>query len=220
MTRRLRLAVLASGGGRGLQNLIDRADDGLLPAELVAVGVSKKKAYARQRAAEAGIPCSLRSKKRGETVEDFSAAVFAELAPHKPDLICLSGYLSLLRIPERWRDRVLNIHPSLIPKYCGAGFYGSKVHAAVAAAGERVSGCTVHVCDNIYDHGPILLQVRVPIDPEAGAEAIAARVFAAELLAYPRVITGIAEGRLRLEGGAWRGVERLDFADLSDQNPA
>ncbi|MDF1664771.1 MAG: phosphoribosylglycinamide formyltransferase [Planctomycetota bacterium] len=197
----LRLAVLASGGGRTLQNFIDLANAGKLDVEVIVVGVSKSKCGAAERASKAGIPCFARRKKKSESVDDFSTAIFDQIRPQNVDLVCLAGYLSLIRIPDDFENRVLNIHPSLIPAFCGRGFYGEKVHKAAWEAGVKVTGCTVHFCDNIYDNGPILLQETVSVSSEDSPECIAKKVFEAECLAYPKALSLVNEGRVSIQNG-------------------
>src|SRR5262249_18543435 len=123
-------------------------------------------------------------------------------------LVILAGFLSLLDIPPEYKGRVLNIHPALIPAFCGAGYYGSKVHKAVLAAGVKVSGCTVHFADDSYDTGPIILQRVVPVLDDDTVETLAARVFQEECQALPQAISLYAEGRLKLDGGRVRTVPR------------
>jgi phosphoribosylglycinamide formyltransferase-1 len=115
-------------------------------------------------------------------------------------LVCLAGFLQLISIPEDFQGRVMNIHPALIPAFCGKGFYGHHVHEAVLAYGVKITGCTVHFCDNQYDHGPIILQRAVPVLDDDTPDSLAARVFQQECEAYPEAIRLFAEGRLRIEG--------------------
>lgn len=210
----LRLAVLASGGGRTLQNFIDLAKAGDLDVEVVLVGVSRAKCGAAERASKASIPSFARRKKKSESVQDFSQALFDQIRPLKVDLVCLAGYLSLIRIPEDFENRVLNIHPSLIPAFCGQGFYGEKVHRAAWEAGVKVTGCTVHYCDNIYDNGPILLQETVAITSADTPESIAKKVFAAECRAYPKALRLINAGLVNIQNG--RCVIRAETPSVSD----
>ena len=112
----------------------------------------------------------------------------------------MAGFLSLWRIPEQHRSRVINIHPALLPEFGGWGMYGHRVHEAVLAAGKTESGCTVHFCDNEYDHGPIILQRKVPVMPNDSPADLGARVFEQECIAYPEVIQLFSENRIRLEG--------------------
>ena len=131
----------------------------------------------------------------------FTAATFAEARAAQAELVCLAGYMKLLRpIPADFQGRVLNIHPALIPAFAGKGFYGQRVHEAALAAGVKVSGCTVHFVDDEYDHGPIVAQQAVPVLEEDTPESLAQRVFAAECELYPAAIRLFAEGRLRIEG--------------------
>lgn len=187
---RLRLGVLLSGTGRTLVNLCDEIAAGKLAAEIVIVIGDRPGALGLQRARAAGLPTF---------VTEDTAATFELLRQHRVDLVCLAGYLRLLPIAEDFAGRVLNIHPALLPKFGGKGMYGHRVHAAVLAARERESGCTVHLCDDQYDHGTILLQRRVPVLPGDDADRLAARVFAAECEAYPQAIRAWAEAR---RGGA------------------
>lgn len=174
-----RLGVLLSGSGRTLQNLLDRIAEGRLAAEVVCVVADRADAYGLHRAEAAGVP---------RTVSRDTDAVWTFLRQHRVDLVVLAGYLRLLPIPPDFEGRVLNIHPALLPAHGGKGMYGDRVHAAVLAAGDAESGCTVHLCDEVYDHGRVLLQQRVPVLPGDTVASLGARVFAAECEAYPRAI--------------------------------
>jgi phosphoribosylglycinamide formyltransferase-1 len=196
----LRLGVLVSGGGTTLQNFIDRCGDGRLRAEVVLVLASSKDAYALERARQAGIPAQWVSRKEAGSCAEFSRRLFDALRPARVDLVCLAGFLQLIEVPDDFRGRVMNIHPALIPAFCGKGYYGRHVHEAVLASGVKVSGCTVHFADNEYDHGPIILQRPVPVLDDDTPETLARRIFAEECEAYPEAIRLYAEGRLRLEG--------------------
>ncbi len=196
----IRLAVLLSGGGTTLQNLLDRIADGRLRADVALVVSSNAGASGLARARNAGIPAEVVERKSSASREEFSERIFAHCRRARIDLVCLGGFLHLLPIPGDFAGRVLNIHPALIPAFCGKGFYGHHVHEAVLAYGVKVSGCTVHFADNQYDHGPIILQRAVPVLDDDTPETLAARVFAQEREAYPEAIRLFAEGRLRLEG--------------------
>ena len=174
-----RIGVLLSGTGRTLVNFLDCIRDGKLDAAVACVISDRPDVRGLQHATDAGIPT---------TVTRDTEAIFAFLDEQDVDLVCLCGYLRLLEIPERFAGRALNIHPSLLPKYGGQGFYGHHVHRAVLAAGEAETGCTVHLCDAEYDRGTILLQEKVPVLPGDGADDVAARVFAAECEAYPKAV--------------------------------
>ena len=160
----LNLAVLLSGGGTTMVNLIDRIDDETLAARigLVLASNAGPAAAGVGRADARGLTTVTLERRLYEDAASYSDAVFAAVRAVKADLVCLAGFLSLLVIPEDFAGRVLNIHPSLLPKYGGKGMHGRHVHRAVIAAGDAESGCTVHVADNTYDTGPVLLQRRCP----------------------------------------------------------
>lgn len=174
MDNRTKVAVLVSGGGTNLQALIDKVADGQLSeVELVKVISSKEGAFALERAAKAGIPTA---------VAKEQADVLRELSESGAELIVLAGYMKVLsaEIIKNYRNRIINIHPSLIPKYCGKGFYGIRVHQAVIAGGETESGATVHYVDEGVDTGEIILQRKVPVEPGDTTEGLAARVLEVE----------------------------------------
>lgn len=196
----IRIAVLISGSGTTLQNLIDHRARGQLPAELVQVISSKPEVLGLQRAQQAGIPWAVVTRKEAGSAEEFSRRIFALCRQAGADLVCMAGFLQLLPIPEDHRARVMNIHPALIPAFSGKGFYGRKVHEAVLEAGVKITGCTVHFADNEYDHGPIILQHAVPVLDDDTPDSLAARVFAEECRAYPQAIRLYAERRLVIAG--------------------
>jgi phosphoribosylglycinamide formyltransferase-1 len=196
----IRLAVLLSGNGTTLQNLLDRIADGRLRAQVVLVLANHAEAYGLARAADAGIPTAVVDRKDCASREEFSQRLFEHLRRSGADLVCLAGFLQLLIIPDDFLGRVMNIHPALIPSFCGKGYYGHHVHAAALEYGVKVSGCTVHFADNMYDHGPIILQRTVPVLDEDTPETLAARVFEQECEAYPEAIQLFADGRLRISG--------------------
>ena len=176
---RPRLAVLLSGSGRTLQNLLDRIDDGRMHASIAGVGSDRADAFGLQRAMDHGL--------EARHLKDASATL-SWLSELDADLILLAGYLRLLPIVPEFHNRVLNIHPSLLPKFGGKGMHGERVHAAVLLAKETESGCTVHLCNERYDEGRIVLQARVPVLPGDDVKKLAARVFAAECEAFPAAI--------------------------------
>jgi phosphoribosylglycinamide formyltransferase-1 len=208
MRQPIRLAVLLSGGGTTLQNLLDRIADGRLNARVVQVVASNPEAFGLTRAARAGVTGAVVERKASGSREEFSRRIFDLCRAAGADLVCLAGFLQLLLIPEDFRNRVLNIHPALIPAFCGKGFHGLHVHRAALEMGVKVSGCTVHFADNEYDHGPIVLQRVVTVLDDDTPETLAARVFQEECEAYPEAIRLFAEGRLRLEGRKVRIVAR------------
>jgi phosphoribosylglycinamide formyltransferase-1 len=196
----LRLAVLLSGGGTTLQNLLDRCADGRLRAEAALVVSNRYDAFGLERARRAGVPAAVVERADCASRDEFGRRVFDLCREGRVDLVCLGGFLQLLPVPDDFAGRVMNIHPALIPAFCGKGYYGHRVHEAALEAGVKVSGCTVHFADNVYDHGPIILQRVVPVLDDDTPDALAARVFEQECEAYPEAIRLFAEGRLRVEG--------------------
>ena len=170
----MRLAVLVSGGGTTLQNLLDRGTHGRLPAQVVLVIASRADALALERARKGGIEAVVVNRKESGSLEEFSRRIFDCCRRANADLVCLAGFLQLVQVPDDFLGRVMNIHPALIPAFCGQGYYGHRVHEAVLASGAKVSGCTVHFVDNQYDHGPIILQRTVPVLDDDTPEALAA----------------------------------------------
>lgn len=196
---RPRLGVLISGGGRTLLNLADRIDDGSLPAVIATVIASRHGLAGTERAEARGLPVTVVARADHAdpaAVHDHIDALLDEAAV---DLVCLAGYLRLFRVDPPYRGRVLNIHPALLPAFGGKGMFGQHVHEAVIAARRPFSGCTVHVVDEHYDHGPIVLQRACPVRPDDTASTLADRVFAEECIAYPEAIRLFAAGRLRID---------------------
>ncbi|MFH0946583.1 MAG: phosphoribosylglycinamide formyltransferase [Planctomycetota bacterium] len=200
-SKHLRLGVLASGGGRTLENLVELSRSGGLLGEVVQVITNRRDAYALERAVRHGIPSGCVRPADYESEEAFGRAIGERLEEARVDLALLAGYLVRLPLPREWRGRVMNIHPALLPAFGGKGFYGHHVHEAVLAAGAKITGCTVHFVDDEYDHGPIIVQRAVPVRFEDSADDVAARVFEEEKVAYPEAINLYAEGRLKIHGG-------------------
>ena len=182
-----------------MQNLIDRIAAGTLAASVVQVIASKPGIGAITRAEAAGIPVEVVTRK-GRTLVDFSAVVFGPIRREGADLVILGGFLALVEIPDDYAGRVINIHPALIPAFCGQGFHGEAVHRAAIEAGVKVSGCTVHFADQTYDTGPIILQRTLPVLDDDMPDTLAARVFASECEALPEAIALFAAGRLVVDG--------------------
>lgn len=197
----VKLAVLLSGSGTTLQNLIDRIDSGALDATIACVISSREGVKGLDRAREHGIPAeAITRKKFGDDTEAFSDAIWNVIASHEVDLVCLAGFMSLIRVPDEYEARIMNTHPALIPSFCGKGMYVQHVHQAVIDYGCKLTGATIHFVDNEYDNGPIIVQESVPVYDDDTVDSLAARVQATEREIYPRAIQLFAEGRLRLEG--------------------
>jgi phosphoribosylglycinamide formyltransferase-1 len=205
----LRVAVLLSGGGTTLQNLIEHIEAGKLSASIVVVISSRPDAYGLVRAKRHGLEAVCIPRKAYRDAQAHDDEVNRTLDRYRPDLVALAGYLHVFRYAPHYRGRVMNIHPSLIPAFCGKGFYGLRVHQAALAHGVKVSGCTVHFADEDYDHGPIILQRVVPVLEHDTPERLAERVAIEEWKAYPEAIQLFAEGRLQVEG---RRVKISDVA--------
>jgi phosphoribosylglycinamide formyltransferase-1 len=192
-----RIAVFVSGGGTNLQSLIDAAGDGRLDAEIALVVSSLRKAYGLTRATDAGIPTLVFKDKKYSSPEEAGSDLLAKLEDHQIDYIALSGYMRLLpaAVVTAFRNRIVNVHPALLPKYGGQGMYGHHVHEAVLAAGDTESGATVHLADEIYDNGRILEQSTVAVLPDDTPETLAARILVQEHELYPRVLQKLIEGK-------------------------
>jgi formyltetrahydrofolate-dependent phosphoribosylglycinamide formyltransferase len=200
MATPLRIAVLISGGGTTLANLLAKIRAGTLDAEIAHVISSNPAAGGLKHAGNAAIATTVLERKDFASDEEYSRRVFDVCRQSQIGLVVMAGFLKFVPIPPDFENRVINIHPALIPAFCGAGMYGHHVHEAVLAYGAKVSGCTVHFVDNQYDHGPIILQRVVPVADGDTPAALAARVFETECEAYPEAIRQFAAGRLRVEG--------------------
>jgi formyltetrahydrofolate-dependent phosphoribosylglycinamide formyltransferase len=188
----LKIAILVSGSGRTLQNLIDLQRSGKLDVDIRLVIASRPNLGGTDKAIAAGLPHAVVNTKDFPSIEAFSDRIFQLCDDSDAELVVLAGWLSLLRVPERYRGRVINIHPSLLPRFGGKGMYGHRVHESVLAAGCAESGCTVHLVDDSYDGGPIILQLKCPVLPGDTADTLAARVFEEEKKALPEAIRTFA----------------------------
>ena len=208
-----RIAVLVSGGGTNLQALLDAQSRGEIPhGEIVLVVSNKAGAYALTRAENAGVPGAVVEKKKGEQ-KDFEDRLSALLAEYRVDMIVLAGFLAILSgdFTARWPRRILNIHPSLIPSFCGVGCYGLHVLEKALAYGVKVSGATVHFVTEECDAGPIVLQKAVEVLPDDTPEALQRRIMEqCEWKLLPRAVSLFCQGRLRVEG---RKVTVLENAE-------
>ncbi len=197
---KLRVAVLISGSGSTLRNLLEYSAAGKLHAEIVGVAASRD-CSGLEHAKSFGVPCAVVPRGRPFDVEDFSARMTTQLDQWRPDLIALGGFLSLYIIPPQYLNRVINIHPALLPGFGGKGMYGDHVHEAVLESGAKVTGCSVHVVNNEYDAGPVLAQRAVPVMEGDTVETLGERVRATERELYPQVIQWFAEGRVQIKDG-------------------
>jgi len=204
----LNIVVLVSGGGTNLQAIMDKIADGTVTNTKIAAVISNNaNAYALERAKNAGIPAECISPKQFENRQVFNEALLAGVKKYNPDLVVLAGFLVIIppALIAEYRNRLINIHPSLIPSFCGTGYYGLKVHEAVLARGNKVTGATVHFVDEGTDTGPILLQKAVCVQQGDTAEVLQKRVMVeAEWEILPQAIDAIANGRVVLKDGkAW-----------------
>jgi len=195
----IRLAVLISGGGTTLKNLIEKIAESQLDAEIAIVVSSNPDAGGLNHAKAANIPSKVFAKAKTTAAEEYRDAVFGACREANVDLVVMGGFLKHILIPDDFENRVINIHPSLIPDFCGKGFYGQRVHKAVLEAGATKSGCTVHFVDDEYDHGPVILQREVDVLPDDTPQSLAARVFEAECDALPAAIRQVAADRNQIQ---------------------
>lgn len=193
------LTILVSGSGSSLQNLIDVIDRGELDARINLVIGSRVGLGAEERAAKANLRYEVVTSK-GQPIEPFSQAIWSLCDEASTDLVVCAGWLAMLRLGDRYRDRVINIHPALLPSFGGKGMYGRHVHEAVRAHGCKVTGCTVHFVNEEYDNGPIIVQRTCTIADHHSAEQIAASVMEQERIALPEAIRLIQSRRVRIEG--------------------
>lgn len=195
-----RFAVLASGGGTDFQSLIDACEAGQINAEICLLIAGKPGIYAIERARKAGIPVKVVAKKAFDTQEAFDEAIRDTLRSYKADFAVLAGYLSIVgkKTIEAYRNKLINIHPALIPSFCGMGFYGDRVHKAVVEAGVKLSGATVHFVNEKADEGPIILQESVPVFAEDSYAEVAARVLRLEHTLLPKAVALMADGKLEV----------------------
>ncbi len=196
----LRLGFLISGSGRTMTNILDEICSGRLHAEIGIVISSRSTESGVSRARDAGLSLEIVRKKDYPDIDAFSRRLEDVLSAANVDLVVQGGWLCLWKIPQRYENRVLNIHPALLPSFGGQGMWGHHVHEAVLEAGCKVSGCTVHFCTNEYDSGPIVIQRTCPVEDDDTPDTLAARVFEQECIAYPQAIELFAAGKLRIEG--------------------
>ncbi len=195
----LRIAVLLSGSGTTLENLIEWQAKGQLDIEIVAVISSKPSAFGLERARRHGLAAHAVDRRAYRDEHGFNNALHRILDEYQPELLVLAGFLTRLEL-RGYSGRTMNVHPALVPAFSGKGYYGERVFRAVLESAVKLTGVTVHFCDDEYDTGPIILQEAVPVEDDDSVDSLARRVQEKERDLYPRAIQLYAEGRLRLQG--------------------
>jgi phosphoribosylglycinamide formyltransferase-1 len=197
-----RIGVLVSGGGSNLQAIIDSIEDGRLEAKIALVISNKPGAFALERAARHGIPSVVIDHREFSTASDYTRAILDSLVQRQVDLVCLAGFLRILDrlLIEAYPNRVLNIHPALLPAFGGKGMYGHHVHEAVIASGAKYSGATVHMVTSETDVGPIIIQEIVKVSDDDTPESLAEKVLKIEHRIYPEAIKLVLEERIVVQG--------------------
>lgn len=194
-----RIGILLSGGGRTMVNIAKHIALGEINGEIVTVISSREDVAGIGRSKELGIEPLVMRRKTFTDTATFSTAIFDQMRKDNVTLVLMCGWLCLCKIPEDFINKVLNIHPSLLPKFGGKGMYGHHVHEAVVKNGEKESGCTVHFVNNNYDDGPVIIQRKCVIEKVDTAETVAAKVFEEESTAYPQAINYVIDGRITLK---------------------
>jgi len=210
--QKVKIGVLISGGGTNLQALIDSVEKGDINGEVSVVVSDKKGVYGIERAKKHGINTVEIDKKSFADKDEFMKAIISNLEERNVELVVLAGFLSILSIEfiEKYRNRIINVHPSLIPAFCGEGYYGQKVHKAVLEYGAKISGATVHFVDEGADTGPIILQEAVKVEEDDTPETLAARVLTIEHKLLPQAVRLYCDGNLSIDGRKVRGTENTD----------
>lgn len=200
LPRRLPIAVLISGSGTTLRNLLEQSRAGKLDLDVKVVVSSNPAAKGLDIAREVMVPTCIVERHRCDSDDAFSRPIFDACRSHGAELVVMGGFLKFAPVPPDFTNRVINIHPSLIPAFCGKGFYGLKVHQAVLEYGAKITGCTVHFVDNEYDHGPIILQRPLEVRDSDTPETLQRRVFELECQALPDALRMYAAGQLKVIG--------------------
>ena len=199
----LKIAVLVSGGGTNLQALIDAEKRGeIVNGEISLVISSKSDAFALERAQKAGIPCEVLIRKQYTTMEEYDRALIGLLQKNQIDLIVLAGFMTIIsdRVIDAYRNKIINVHPSLIPAFCGEGFYGLRVHEAALQRGVKLTGATIHFVNEVCDGGPIILQKAVTVSPDDTPQTLQKRVMEeAEWKLLPQAVSLFCQGKLEIE---------------------
>jgi phosphoribosylglycinamide formyltransferase-1 len=202
----MNIAVFASGRGSNFQAILNAIDTGFLPARITVLISNKSDAGAFEIAHKHNIPAQHLSQKMFSSEEALADAMLEVLEKHNTEFIALSGYLKKIpaQVIRQYRNRIINIHPALLPSFGGAGMYGRYVHEAVIARGEKVSGASVHLVDEEYDRGPIIVQKSLNIAPDDTPDSLAAKILKIEHEIFPLALKAFAEGRVKIEGRkAW-----------------
>ena len=208
--RMKKIAVLVSGGGTNLQSLIEAVQDGRIHAQICCVIASKDGVYALERAKKYDIPSCVISKKAYSDLQSYDKALLDALTRYGADVIVLAGYLSILSkaIVSQYPNKIINIHPSLIPAFCGKGHYGLKVHEAVLSYGAKVTGATVHFVDEGTDTGPIIIQEATQVLPDDTPEILQKRVMQIEHRILPLAVSWVVDGLLNIDGRIVKKIEK------------
>ncbi len=196
----MKLAVLLSGSGTTLENLFEKIDAGELPVEIAVVISSRADAYGLERAKRRGVPTHVFPRRKYGSLEEYTEAIFETVREAGAEFVALAGFMVMIGIPDDFKNKVLNIHPALLPSFGGKGMYGHFVYEAVLERGCKVTGCTAHIVNEEYDRGPIVMQKAVQVREDDTPDTLAERVQAAEREVYPEAIRAFAEGRVRVEG--------------------
>lgn len=198
----LKIGVLISGSGTNLQSLINNVENGFINGKISVVISNKEDAYGLKRARKHNIPAVFIDQSHFGSFEKFNDEIMEVLEKHQVDIVVLAGYLKILsnKFIEKYKNKIINIHPSLIPSFCGKGFYGLKVHEAVISYGVKVSGATVHFVDEGADTGPIILQETVNVDYNDTAESLQQKILKIEHKLLPLAVKLLCEERLEVEG--------------------
>lgn len=195
----IRVVVMLSGGGTTLQNFIDLSESGRLPIQITKVIASRGDAYGLQRAQKHNIPTVVVSRKKFNDWADYNQALTDAVDAEQPDLVLFAGFMSLFWPGESYTGRIMNVHPALIPAFCGKGMYGHHVHEAVIESGVKITGCTVHFVDGQYDTGPIILQRPIEVLDDDTPDSLAERVQELERQIYPEAVNLFIQNRLQIQ---------------------
>jgi len=198
----VKIGVLISGSGTNLQSLIDNSENGNIDGKIAVVISNKKDAYGLERARQKNIPAAYINRRDYGSFDEFNSAIIEELKRHDVELVVLAGYLKILssEFIDKYRNRIINIHPSLIPSFCGKGYYGIKVHEEVVEYGVKLSGATVHFVDEEADTGAIIIQEAVAVDSEDTADTLQQKVLKIEHKILPLAVKYYCEGKIQITG--------------------